>query len=114
LSCNPDLSTEAKRLLVEAMNNPEQTVVTVRCMDGMSVRINGMEFVKCMSPESTKYWESVIEELLDHGFLHARGDNKSIFLKLTPNGCQAAKSIKEHQTSPLRRYDIYNHHRNQR
>jgi len=96
----PDLSVEAKHLLTEAMNSPEQTVVIVRDQSGISVRVNNIELVKCISLQSAIFWERVVDELVDNGLLHAKKDDKSIFFRVTPDGCRAATIMKEKQASP--------------
>ena len=98
----PDLSVDARRLLTEVSNSSEHIIVAVRGSDGMSVRVNEKEFVRCMNDTTAEYWRSVIFELADNGLIHAGGDDKAIFYKITPRGTVAAAILKGLLIAPAR------------
>lgn len=90
----PDLSSEARQLLIECSQDPTGMVLAVRTLDGFSVQTNGRQFVEKQKPRSEAKWKAVLEELTSLELLEDRGHRGEVF-GLTNAGYDAADHLRQ-------------------
>jgi len=89
----PDLSPEAKTLLVEASRDRNATIICSRTMSGPQLVTNQRNLIEKGDPRSAAAWESALEELRNFALVTARGHKGEIF-QLTKKGFEAADLIR--------------------
>ena len=89
----PQMSEEAKALLLEASESTDGMVLTVHHMGGVIVQTNNKGFVPEGDVRSAAIWEGAVQELLNAGFLQPRGHKNEIF-SVTREGYEAADKLK--------------------
>lgn len=89
----PDLSPEAKTLLLEAATDANGTITYVRMMSGPALQTNGKNFIEDNDPRSAASWEGALEELRQYRMIKDRGSKGQVF-QLTREGYQAADFIR--------------------
>lgn len=89
----PELSEEAKHLLVEASEDQSGIIMKVLTMGGTLLQTNGKEFIEQGNPRSEAKWEAALKQLVSHSLIEDRGYKGEIFV-LTDNGFHVADLIK--------------------
>ena len=69
----PEISSEAKELLLEAAKDPGGMVLKLRILGGVTVQTNKKQFVESGNPRSAAAWEAAVTELCNKGLLQERG-----------------------------------------
>lgn len=75
----PELSEEAKQLLLEAAKSDNGTVMKVKFIGGIQINANGKEFVTDSNPRTRAVWEGAVDELETEGLISDRGNKGEIF-----------------------------------
>ena len=89
----PNLTKEAKELLIQASEDQNGIVMATRSMSGLEVQTNGIEFTKERSARSQAMWEAAVSQLVDHGLIHDQGYRGEVF-SVTRAGYEVADIIK--------------------
>ncbi|MDD2942937.1 MAG: DUF4062 domain-containing protein [bacterium] len=87
----PDLSNEAKNLLIEAALDGD--ILRLYTMDGLTVQTNNKNFVDDKSPRTRAVWEGVIKELEILQLIESTGAKKEIY-HVTRKGYEMVELIK--------------------
>lgn len=90
----PDISKEARVLLVEAAQDSTGTVMKLAYIGGFTVQTNKKQFVEPGNPRSRAAWEGAISELVRYGLLEARGYKGEVF-GVTRRGYELADMLKQ-------------------
>lgn len=90
----PDLSREAQILIVEASQDPNGSILTLRHMQGSVVQTNGKNFVPDNNPRSAALWHAALEQLQTHDLVEARGYKGEVFA-VTNRGYEVADKLKD-------------------
>ncbi|MCX7007662.1 MAG: DUF4062 domain-containing protein [Kiritimatiellaeota bacterium] len=90
----PDLSREAQILIVEAAQDPNGSVLTLRHMQGSVVQTNGKNFVPDNNPRSAALWHAALEQLQACDLVEARGYKGEVFA-VTHLGYEVADVLKD-------------------
>lgn len=75
----PELSEEAKQLLLEASKSDNGTVMKMKFIGGIRINANGKEFVTDSNPRTRAVWEGAVDELKNEGLIADRGYKGEIF-----------------------------------
>jgi hypothetical protein len=75
----PDLSNEAKTLLVEASKDREGSIMRMAFIGGYNILTNNQQFVEPGNPRSRAAWDGAIEELLSQDLLEHVGSKREMF-----------------------------------
>lgn len=95
----PELSDEAKLLLIEASEASNGTVIKVETAGGTHVQAHGKQFVETGNPRSEAKWVAAVKQLISHGLIEDRGYKGEVFV-VTDNGYQIADLIKKSNAVP--------------
>lgn len=90
----PVLSNQAKRLLLEATQDPDGIVLKVRSDFGLTILTNGQDLVDSQQPRDTARWQAALQELCDVGLLQDRGRKGEVFA-VTDEGYRVADLLRE-------------------
>jgi hypothetical protein len=88
----PDLTDEAKQLLMEAANDQKGMITKVRAKSGLTVQTNGINFADQGNPRSEALWEQAIDLLVAKGLIVDVGYKGEIF-RITADGYQVADHL---------------------
>jgi len=88
----PTLSREAQILLKEASHDASGYILRLPHLGGFLVQTNGKQMVDDNNPRTRALWESVINELENHGLIHDRGFKREAF-GLTKEGYDLAELL---------------------
>jgi hypothetical protein len=89
----PAVSPDAKTLLLEASQDRDGLVLTVRTFSGVTIKTNGRDFVTDKTPREAARWEGAIEELAELGALEPQGAKHEIY-RLTHRGYELADLLR--------------------
>lgn len=92
----PNLSPEAKTLLLAAADDKDGTVMFFKTMDGAELQTNRKSFIKEGDARSEAIWESALDELRNNNFLKDRGHKGEVF-QVTRQGYEAADRFRGNQ-----------------
>ena len=90
----PQLSAEAKELLIEATRDQFRLIRILKLMSGMIVETNRKQFNETGDPRSEAIWESAVDELIDRGFVKD-DDGEGLSFSVTRRGFEAADKLSE-------------------
>jgi hypothetical protein len=85
----PELSGDAKQLLIEASHDPNGQIIHLRSSLGLAVQTNRKNFVQGMDPRSEATWKAALAELVHVGLLEAVGRKGNVF-QITDAGYKLA------------------------
>lgn len=88
----PQLSDEEEELLVECSKDENGVILRTRTFEGLSVTTNGRQFVERLNPRSEAKWKSILDGLVEVGFLEDRGTEGEVF-GITDAGYNYADSV---------------------
>jgi hypothetical protein len=89
----PDLSAEAKALLIAASQDRGGHIIARNTVnDGLKVKTNHQQFVQSGNPRSRAVWENVIDELVSAGLISQDGPHG--LYKVTRTGFDLADELK--------------------
>jgi hypothetical protein len=89
----PDLSAEAKALLIAASGDRGGHIIARNTVgDGLKVSTNHQQFVQSGNPRSRAVWENVIDELVSAGLIDQDGPQE--LYKVTRAGFELADELK--------------------
>lgn len=75
----PDLSEEARDLLLEAVQDPTGAIMRLGTLEGMRVQTNQRGFVKSGNVRSAARWRGVVDELHNLGLVEDRAGKGEVF-----------------------------------
>ena len=88
----PDLSNEAKELLIEAARDRNRLIIMTMSGAGLRVMTNGRNFVEMGNGRSEARWQQAIRDLVDHGLVVDRNGKDNVF-EATHKGYETADAI---------------------
>ena len=88
----PQLTEEAKELLLEAVKDKRGEILKVSSMGGMSIRTNGREFLEEVNPRLEAIWVDAFKELFTCGFVFDETGHGQVF-RVTRAGYEAAEVL---------------------
>jgi hypothetical protein len=88
----PDLRESAKRLLFEASKDRNGHIAFIRTRGGLRVQTNGKQLVASDVAKEAAKWKGAIDELLQHGYVEARGSKGEVFA-VTETGFARAEEL---------------------
>jgi hypothetical protein len=88
----PNLSGEARQLLIEASQDQSCTLSIVSGINGLGIITNGKIFGIGSNTISWYTWDTAIRDLLDYGLIQDIDHGKESFL-ITPKGYHLADSL---------------------
>ncbi len=88
------LSSEAERILLEAADDPHNTIMMVATFEGIHLEIGSKELIENQSPLTVAQYKSAMTVLQNHGLIQDRGHNGEIF-ELTADGYRVADQLKK-------------------
>ncbi|MBS3771928.1 MAG: hypothetical protein KGY69_16875, partial [Bacteroidales bacterium] len=94
-SNNSLISGEAKKLLIDAAQDPSGVIIYCVTAEGTRISTNNKDFSEPGNPESELVWYNALEELTAHGFVNY-GDIKSQVYKMTREGFEYVDQISIH------------------
>jgi hypothetical protein len=89
----PQLSTEAKTLLLAASEDKDGTIMFLRNMGGVQFQTHQKHLISCNDRRTTATWEAALHELINEDLLLERGHNGEIF-EITSKGYSLADILK--------------------
>ena len=92
ISDYPQLSSEARELLIEATNDRDRLILVTRMMVGVAIRTNGKGFGEMGDPRSEAKWLHAIEELQIHRLIE-RYSGEGEAYEVTHKGFQVADAF---------------------
>jgi hypothetical protein len=87
------ISVEAQRILIEALNDPDPTVLCIQSNGGLDVQVNEVEFTTNATARDRKRWATAVRELTHLGLLEDRSHKGEVF-ELTNEGWDLAEQLK--------------------
>lgn len=87
----PDISSAAQELLLEAVRDRNGTILRARYMGGMQLSANGRNFTEDGSARNIARWEGALDDLEVAGLIVARGTKREIFA-VTDRGYSVAET----------------------
>jgi hypothetical protein len=87
----PQLSPEAKTLLVEAAQDPQGNIMHIKYIGGEDLQTNGKEFIEQGDPRS-RAAQGALEELEEHGLIKALGFKGEVY-EVTREGYSMAELL---------------------
>lgn len=75
----PQLSDEARVLLVEVSQDQNGIIVCIRAMDGLVIQTNGKQLTEMGNARSEAKWKSALENLVSLGLIAAQDSKGEIF-----------------------------------
>lgn len=91
---NPQISDEAKQLLLEASLDPNGHILKIRYMGGAAIQTNGKNLVPENNPRAFAKWEHALDELIENDFVEERGYKGEVFA-VTHTGYSYADNLKK-------------------
>lgn len=88
----PELSSEAKELLLEAAIDPDGVVMKISTNQGLIVQTNKRQFVESSNPRSEAAWEEATDQLWASGLIKDRGYKGEVF-GITNKGYRVADML---------------------
>jgi len=95
----PELSNEAKLLLIEASEDSNGMVIKVATAGGTHVQAHGKQFVEMGNPRSEAKWIAAVKQLISHNLIEDRGYKGEVFA-ITNKGYEIADLIKKSNPVP--------------
>lgn len=89
----PNLSDEAKQLLIEASLDKRGTILKIEAMDGMHISTHNTKFGEKGDPRSEAKWKAAMNQLVNIGLIEDRGYKGEVFT-LTDEGFRIADLLK--------------------
>ena len=71
------ISDDALTLLLAACNDDGGTIIMTSDLSGTHIEVNGQEFITSQKQREIARWDGCLQELLDVGFVQARGSKTS-------------------------------------
>jgi len=93
-SRTPELSADAKTLLLEAAADQSGMVLVVETFGGLQISTNSKELVDEQSPRAEARWRAAVDELVRGGFLEDRVGKGEVF-SVTHAGYAAAELFQQ-------------------
>jgi hypothetical protein len=93
VSSPPQLSNEARSLLVAASQDPAGVILRMPYGGGTTIQVNDTVFTDDSSARSVALWESAIEELETNGFAKTGSDAREVF-SLTRKGFETGDALR--------------------
>jgi len=90
----PELSDEARDLLLETAQDPNGQATCIPMMGGTMVRANERQFVQMGVPRSEAKWKAAIDELVTLGLFEPMG-SKGEFFAITHAGYETADRLRQ-------------------
>jgi hypothetical protein len=90
----PNLTDEARHLLLEAAASNDGVVGKIAFIGGGIVQANGKNFVEPNNPRSRAAWEGAVDELVDLGLLEPVGHKGEMF-RITRAGYELADALNQ-------------------
>ena len=88
----PQLSDDAKELLIDAANSAKGAIVRVRSAGGLVIQAGGKSFVKSGDKRSEARWNGALEELLNYGLVNDPTGKGQLF-DVTREGFEVADEL---------------------
>ena len=88
----PQLSEDAKELLVEAVKDKWRLILVTRTMGGVAIKTNGKGFGEKGNRRSEAKWEQAIRELLNQGLIEDQKGQGNVF-EVTHKGFDIADGL---------------------
>jgi hypothetical protein len=85
----PEVSEEAKKLLLTARDDKDGLVLRVSLLSGVEIQTNGKQFVERGNPRSEAAWDSALKQLTELGLLEDRGHKGEVY-RVTAAGYEMA------------------------
>lgn len=90
----PDLSAEARDLLLQAAQDPDGYALMTLTFDGFSVNTNGQNLISDRrDPRLAARWRAAVKQLVDTGLLDER-DHKGEVFQITDEGYRVSSLLK--------------------
>ena len=89
---SPQLSEEAKELLLQAAKNTAGAIVRVRSAGGLVIQAGGKSFVESGDKRSEARWNGALEELLNYGLVNDPTGKGQLF-DVTREGFEVADEL---------------------
>lgn len=89
----PELSEEAKRILIEASADKHGTILYLRHLGGTDLQVSGKNLIEDQSRRAVAKWEAGLEQLLEEELIVARGHKGEIY-EITEHGYQVAELLR--------------------
>ena len=93
ISAAPQLSEDAKELLIEATKGQSGQILKLTTMGGLTFRANRKHFGEMGTPRSEARWEGAVEDLLALGFLVNDPTGRGKLFKVTREGFAAVDAL---------------------
>ena len=90
----PQLSEEAKELLVAATKSSTREILKAASFGGLTIQANGKSFTERGNARSEANWEQALEDLLDYGLVSDPKGKGQVF-EVTHKGFQVADSLED-------------------
>ncbi len=90
----PGLSPDARSLLLEAVASEDRTILVIRTLRGMAMRVNHKHFGEIGDSRSEARWEGALEELVVSGLVHDRSNDGKLF-EVTHRGFVVADHMED-------------------
>ena len=88
----PQLSDDAKELLIDAANSAKGAIVRVRSAGGLVIQAGGKSFVESGDKRSEARWNGALEELLNYGLVNDPTGKGQLF-DVTREGFEVADEL---------------------
>lgn len=88
----PDLSKEARELLIQATSDRNRTIIMARSFAGLRIVTNGRTFGETGNTRSEAEWQQAIRDLVDHELIVDRTGKENVF-EVTHKGFEIADAI---------------------
>ena len=92
----PQLSDDAKELLVAATKSSAREILKAAASGGLTIQANGKSFTERGNAKSEARWEQALEDLLDYGLVTDPRGKGQVF-EVTHKGFQVADSLEASQ-----------------
>jgi len=89
----PNLSDEAKQLLVEASLDSDGTILKIEAMDGMQISTHNTQFGEKGNARAEAKWKAAINQLANLNLIEGRGYKGGVFT-MTDEGYRVADLLK--------------------
>ncbi len=92
----PQLSEDAKELLVAATKSPTREILKAAAFGGLTIQANGKSFTERGNARSEAKWEQALQDLLDHGLVKDPKGKGEVF-EVTSKGFDVADDLGDSQ-----------------
>jgi hypothetical protein len=89
----PELSDEAKQLIIEGSLDNHGTILKIEAMDGVHISTHNTQFVEKGNPRAEAKWKSAVSQLLNFNLIEDRGYKGEVFV-MTDEGYRIADLLK--------------------